>query len=183
MNRNQSPISFSSDISDIQLESIRNIRSKLANAAIISSSIIAFFAVAASISRALIVGWQDAAFLSTVIFVAALGLLVFHRRLSYSTRAFIIPGILFICGLAGLFRFGLIGMGIPCLITCCILATIFFGNRFGFIVLTANLGAIAIVGAGTKRSHSITAISTANEMARSTRWEIHMLSGRNSRGR
>jgi len=137
--------------SEVQLESIDAVRSQLANTAIIFSAIIGIIVLAASLFREMAIGRQGVMLLPVGSGLVVLAFLIFFRRLSYNIRAFMIPGVLFIWGSIGLFRFGLVGMGIPALITSCILITIFLGRRFGLSALAASLGVIAIIGVGIQQ--------------------------------
>ena len=96
MNENSLSVPLSNNSLGIQLKSVDAVRSELANAALVSSSVMAFILVGASMLRAVFIGWQDIMFLHIGIFLVALWIVTFHRKFSYSTRAFLVPALLFL---------------------------------------------------------------------------------------
>jgi len=138
--------------SEVQLESVDAVREQLINTAFIVSAIFGIIAVAAVVFRDMAIGQQIGmgVYLAGGTFFSAFVIFLFLRRIPYNIKAFIISCAWFIGAIIGLFGFGLIGMGIPTLITCCILVTIFLGSRFGLGALASSLGVIAIIGAGVQ---------------------------------
>jgi hypothetical protein len=69
-----------------------------------------------------------------------------RHRLSFRTRTFLLLTILFILAIGGLFTWGMVGMGIPFIISCSVITTVLFGSRAG--IITTALGIIIVVIAG-----------------------------------
>jgi len=138
--------------SEVQLESIDAVRDRLLNTAFIVSAIFGIIAVAAVLFRNMAIGQQIGmgVYLSGGTFFLAFVIFLFLRRIPYNIKALIISSAWFIGAIIGLFEFGLIGMGIPTLITSCILVTIFLGSRFGLAALVSSIGVIAIIGVGVQ---------------------------------
>jgi hypothetical protein len=90
---------------------------------------VGFFAVAISLSRAFVVGWQNIMALHIGLYLVIVVTAILDQYLSFLIRAWILIGIVFIQGVAGLISWGLTGFGTISLIMCCILCTIGFGKQ------------------------------------------------------
>jgi signal transduction histidine kinase/CheY-like chemotaxis protein len=133
---------------DVRTVSIAAVREQLISAVMLTAALFALPAVAASLLRAWDVGWQHTMFLHVTSFGLFLTVALLQRRLSISQRAFLVITAFFLLAAAGLLTWGLIGMGIPLLITCCVIAAIFFEVSSGVFVLVVGLVVTAGIGLG-----------------------------------
>jgi signal transduction histidine kinase/ActR/RegA family two-component response regulator len=125
---------------------INEIRERQLTRGIRYLSVLGFFALIASLSRAFDVGWQNVMYLHITLYLVVLGTAIFNRSLPYLTRAAIILILSFTVSLAGLISWGLAGFGVTALFSFCILSTMLFGTRAGLISLVIAAFSIAIIG-------------------------------------
>lgn len=131
------------------LDLINDIREKQLTRGIRYLSILGFFSLIASLSRAFSMGWQNVMYVHIVLYLLVLGTAVCNGFLSYLTRAAIMMLITFILSLSGLIAWGPVGLGIAALFAFCFLSTMLFGTRAGIISIIISTASIAVVGAGT----------------------------------
>jgi signal transduction histidine kinase/CheY-like chemotaxis protein len=84
--------------------------------------------------------------LHIILYVVILCAALLNGRLSFRVRAAIITAIPFILGVAGLSTWGLAALGSQAFFTCCILATMLFGNRAGIVAATMSVLGIGVIG-------------------------------------
>ncbi len=111
-------------------------------------AITGFFALVLSLSRALDVGWQKVMTLHIALYLLVLVTVVLYRHLSFHVRAWILIGILFILGIAGLISWGLTAFGIPVLFMGCVICTIAFGVRAGIVASIISIISVGVIGTG-----------------------------------
>ncbi|NQT87636.1 response regulator [bacterium] len=128
--------------------SIAAVRDQLISAVMLTAACFALPAVAASLFRAWNVGWENTMLLHAVAFMLFLATALLRKRLTIRQRAFLVVSAFFLLGAAGLLTWGLVGMGIPLLITCCVISAIFFEVRSGVFVLLAGVVVTTSVGLG-----------------------------------
>lgn len=92
-------------------------------------------AVALSIARTTLIGWQNVFFVQIFVIVLAWMVVILQRRLPYRVKALLIIGYLFTASFAGLWRFGLLSYEVLISSLACILAAIFLGMRTGIAAL------------------------------------------------
>ncbi|MBI4766376.1 MAG: hypothetical protein HY787_17540 [Deltaproteobacteria bacterium] len=109
-------------------------------------AIVGVFLLLVSLLRAVTVGWQPVMTLHIFLYLLLLLLAIISRRLPFSLRAGVVIFTCFIAGVAGLIMWGLVGMGVSALFVCCILTTIFFGNRAGTAMVTISVLVISVIG-------------------------------------
>ncbi len=107
---------------------------------------IGFFALIISLSRVFDVGWQTIMALHIGLYVVVVATVILDRHLSFSVRAWILIGIVFIKAVTGLMAWGLTGFGSTGLIVCCILCTIVFGMRAGIFCAIISIISAGIIG-------------------------------------
>ncbi|MGA2109002.1 MAG: ATP-binding protein [Syntrophorhabdales bacterium] len=99
-----------------------------------------------SLSRAFTTGWQPVMPFQILMYLLVVCTALLGRRLSFSVRATIVITIGFILAVTGLLTYGLVGMGLPSLFACCILATMLFGSRTGCVSIGISALILAVVG-------------------------------------
>ena len=78
-----------------------------------------------SLFRAFTTGWQPVMFLHILMYLLLVCTTLLGRRLSFPARAAVTVAIGFILAVTGLLTYGLVGMGLPSLFVCCVLAPCF----------------------------------------------------------
>jgi hypothetical protein len=129
-----------------QIKAIEAFRSQQVNAIFIACATFGVPSLIASLYRAREFGWQPVFILQMAIYVTVLLVIALRHRLSFRARTFTLLTVLFLLAIGGLFTWGLVGMGIPFIISCSVITTVLFGSRAG-IVSTA-LGILLLVIAG-----------------------------------
>jgi signal transduction histidine kinase/CheY-like chemotaxis protein len=127
---------------------INEIREKQLTRGIRYLAVLGFFALMASLSRALSVGWQNIMYVHIILYLLILGTAMCNRFLPFLVKALIIIAITFILGTAGLIAWGLPGYGISLLFAFCILSTILLGIQAGILSAILSIATIGIIGAG-----------------------------------
>jgi PAS domain S-box-containing protein len=79
-----------------------------------------------------------------IVYLACATALFLHKYISYKSKTLIIFFCTVIVGIISIFKWGLIGMGIPFFIFSSILITLFLGMRSGIIITVTNLITISI---------------------------------------
>jgi hypothetical protein len=137
---------------DDQLASINAVRSKQINAIFIVSATFGLPPLLASIFRSIHFGFQPVMYVQLCTYLLVLFMVAVRNRLSYKTRVYTLLTVLFILGVGGLYTWGLLGMGIPFLISCCVITTVLHGSRAGIIttvlcvLVVASIGFLVITG-------------------------------------
>jgi signal transduction histidine kinase len=112
---------------------------------------VGFFALVISLSRTFVVGWQNIMSLHIGLYLVIVVTTILDRYLSFLVKAWILIGIVFIQGVAGLISWGLIGFGTTSLIMFCILCTIGFGMQAGIISAIISVICTGIIGMAYNR--------------------------------
>jgi signal transduction histidine kinase/ActR/RegA family two-component response regulator len=99
-----------------------------------------------SLSRAFTTGWQPVMPLQILMYLLVVCTALLGRRVPFSIRAVVVITIGFILAVTGLLTYGLVGMGLPALFACCILATMLFGSRTGCVSIGISALILAVVG-------------------------------------
>lgn len=149
---------------DSDLENVQSVRSRLVDTALVTCSLCAPPAVAASMLRAAEVGWHNIMALHVGAAFVLWATTVFRRRLTFCARVVVLLGVLYLLGTGGLLAWGLVGAAPVILIAFCVLATTFLGTRAGILALAATLMAVAVLGAGVS-SGAISLGFDSNEYA------------------
>jgi two-component system cell cycle sensor histidine kinase/response regulator CckA len=116
-------------------------------------ALIGFFALIISLSRAFDVGWQNIMALHMGLYLVVVAIVILDKHLSFSVRAWVLIGIVFIKGVAGLISWGLTGFGTTALVVCCFLCTIGFGMRAGIISTIVSILCAGLIGAAFHLHH------------------------------
>ena len=134
------------EILDSQYENIEDIRNKLANAVLFTIAIFGAPAIVAALLRSLELGGYLVTLIQAGFYLVCLTTAIFHRVLSLNIRAYVVIVSAFFVASTSIFKWGLIGTGVPFFIICSIVTTIFYGTRPGIIATGAGLVVLAAVG-------------------------------------
>ena len=127
-------------------ETFRRLRDRQLSWSLRNLSVVGFFVLLVSLSRVVTVGWQAVMALQILMYVLVLCTALLGHRLPFSVRAAVLVVIGFILSVTGLLTYGLVGMGLPALFACCVLATMFFGSRVGTVTVGISTFAFGVVG-------------------------------------
>ncbi len=132
------------------LEEIQAVRNRLLNWFLYAALILGLPALVVALYRTFESGWQSRTFFYVtwylLVLTSAVSSAVSLRYLPFRTRAIVALGCLLSLGIASLVSWGLLGSGLAVLFTFCVLATVFFDSRGGWISLAIILTTLAIVG-------------------------------------
>jgi hypothetical protein len=131
-----------------QIEAIAAFRSQQVNAIFIACATFGVPSLIASIYRAKQFGVKPLFLVQLVVYFAVLVIIALRHRLSFRVRTFTLLTILFILGVGGLFTWGLMGMGIPFIISSSVITTVLFGSRAGIIITALGIITVALAGIG-----------------------------------
>jgi hypothetical protein len=109
-------------------------------------AILGFFAVLASLSRVFTIGWHRIMYIHVALYLVVLAMVLLKHSLSFRFRASAIVTLAFILGVAALTSWGLMAFGLVSLSSFCILATILFGSRAGFVSSIISMITLVIIG-------------------------------------
>jgi len=129
-------------------EDDQKIYNKICNSAIITLATLAVPACFASVIRTMSIGWHSVMAIHIAVTIGLVVTAVFRHSISLQIRAGFIVFVLSIVGVTGLIKFGLISGAMITLITSPILATFFFGSRFGIIHLTSTIITLCFIAFG-----------------------------------
>lgn len=132
--------------SSLPIERMDDIRSKIANAALVVLSIIAIPALAASLLRAQDLGFQPAMVVQIVAVAVVWVTTIFRGRLSITVRGGLLVLVLIAISLGGFFNFALSGAGQAFFLSAVVFAAIILGRRFSAAVLVLGVITIAAIG-------------------------------------
>ncbi len=127
-------------------ETVRRLRDRQLSWSLRNLSVFGLFVLLVSLSRAFTVGWQAVMTLQILMYVLVLCTALLGRRLPFSVRAAVVVAIGFILSVTGLLTYGLMGMGLPALFACCVMATMFFGSRVGTVTVAISTFIFGVVG-------------------------------------
>ncbi len=132
------------------VEEIQAVRDRLLNWFLRAALILGFPALIVALYRTFESGWQSRTYLYVTWYVllaaGALSSVFSLRYLPFPTRAIVALGCLLCLGTASLVSWGLLGSGLAVLFTSCVLATVFFDSRGGWISMAITLSILAVVG-------------------------------------
>jgi hypothetical protein len=150
-----------------QVETLAVFRSQQVNAIFVACATFGIPSLLASIYRAKQFGVQPLFLLQIGIYFAVLIIIALRRHLSFRARTFTLLTILFVLAIGGLYTWGLVGMGIPFIMSCSVITTVLFGSRAGIITTVLGIIAVALTGLGVYTNHLKFGFDM-NEYARST---------------
>jgi signal transduction histidine kinase/CheY-like chemotaxis protein len=134
-------------IMQTRVDVINEIREKQLLRGIQCLTILAFFVLIVSLSRAYLIGWHNLMYIHIGSYLLILGIAFFKKSIPYIVKAVLIVSTTFILASSGLVVLGLAGYGIACFFLFCILSTIFFGIRGGISAVILSTASIGIIGA------------------------------------
>ena len=129
-----------------QISSINKVRSKQVNAIYVASAIFGLPPLLASVYRTQHFGFQSVMYIQAGIYLLVLLMVVLRHRLSFQARTYTLLIFLFILGTGGLYTWGLLGMGIPFLMSCSVISTVLYGSRAGIFTTILGVLIVAIFG-------------------------------------
>ncbi len=127
-------------------ETVRRLRDRQLSWSLRNLSVFGLFVLLVSLSRAFTVGWQAVMALQILMYLLVLCTALLGRRLTFSVRAAVLIAVGFILSVTGLLTYGLVGMGLPALFACCVLATMLFGSRAGTVTVAISIFIFGLVG-------------------------------------
>ena len=114
-------------ISDFEDESINDIRNRLVKTILNCVAILGAPVIFFTYLRYLSVGGLPIMLSHSIVYLICVTVLIFHRQLPFKPKALIITCCTLMVAVTSIFKWGLIGMGIPFFVLCSILVTVFFG--------------------------------------------------------
>lgn len=127
-------------------ESIRKEREKIVDGVLIAYGAIIILPVMASLTRAMDIGWQPVMVLHIASWVLGWIAVLLRKRITYTPKAAFIIIMFMICGIPGVYQFGLIGNGMTFAILAPVLAALFFNLRVALMLLGMVAVGLTIVG-------------------------------------
>lgn len=121
-------------------------RAKICNAFLVTYAILIVPAVAPSLMRIRDIGWQHVMYVHVISALTLWVLVIFRRKVSYYYQAGYLIMMFLLIGVGGILQFGLAAGGSALLVVSGPMATLLFGARVGFSVLTFSLGFLVVVG-------------------------------------
>ncbi|GEM_PF-3048379 len=125
---------------------MKSIHEEQLDRVLMSLTCIGAVVLAASLSRALLMGWQNFLYIHIVSYIAIIGIAILKKHLSHTVKSILLAGIIFMLAILGLAKFGFIGYSSAMLLIFCIVATAFFGTRGGVIAVLLSSASFAAVG-------------------------------------
>jgi len=156
---------------DIQLT-----RSRICNAFLISTAIIAIPALAASLYRIYEIGWQPVMAVHIGVAIALCSVALLRHKVAYIYQASLVVMLFFTIGLGGILQFGLVAGGVAFLVTSAPIGIILFGRRVGTTLLIVTFLGAVIVGLLTVFGHLQYNFDTAAYIIAPSSWLNSILS-------
>lgn len=150
-----------------QVETLAGFRSQQVNAIFIACATFGIPSLLASIYRAKQFGVRPLFLLQIGIYFTVIVIIALRQHLSFRARTFTLLTILFTLAIGGLYTWGLVGMGIPFIMSCSVITTVLFGSRAGIITTVLGIIAVALTGIGV-HTHHLKFDFDMNDYARST---------------
>ena len=125
-------------------ETINDIRSRLVDTILTWVVVLGAPFIFFEFLRYLSVGGLPILLYHFTVYLGCITTFILHRYISYKSKALIITSCTLIVAVTSLFKWGLIGMGIPFFIFSSILVTLFWGIRLGILMTFTNLIIISI---------------------------------------
>ena len=110
-------------------------RQRICTTFLVTISIIAVPALAASLSRISEIGWQPVMGVHIVLAVMLWGMALMRRSLPYSIQAGFIVLLFCLVGLGGIYQFGQMAGGVAFIVAASPIAVLLFGGRSGLYIL------------------------------------------------
>lgn len=148
------------------------IRSSICDAFLICLAILTVPAMAASLYRALDIGWQPVMTLQILVVTGIWTLAVLRRFLPYHVRSISLIAVFIIVGLTGIWSFGLMAGSIAWFVVAPILGTVFFGMRTGLGILFGVIVATGMIGVGTVLGHRLPPFELAAYLTSTPAWAL-----------
>ncbi|TQV87204.1 response regulator [Aliikangiella coralliicola] len=127
------------ELIDARRLSVIKLKSSLVNLILVIFSIVAIPALIGSLLRIRDLGYLPIMTVHILVVTAIISTTLFRKKIPLPLRAGMIMGAFLIVGIAGTFKFGLTGNGIPFLLGSVIISTILFGKRAGFVFFCISL--------------------------------------------
>tara|TARA_B100000315_G_scaffold256320_1_gene301963 strand:- start:1569 stop:2693 length:1125 start_codon:yes stop_codon:yes gene_type:complete len=127
---------------------IEDIRAKISNAFLFIVSFLLIPAVAGLIYRGIDIGWKTVQVSTLAIMVFWWLVALFRNKVSHQVRSYVTVTCLYCISTTGLINLGLLSMGIPGYIACCILTAIFLGVDKSLVAAAICFGSIVAIGYG-----------------------------------
>ncbi len=118
---------------------IENIRSHMANRALIFSSLTVLPALTLSLYRIQDSGWKPVMAMHIIVTLLLISTAIFRKKLSLNIRGTMLIGLFQLVSIGGYLNYGLMGAGRIFAIFCIIIAVSLFGLRASLITLAANI--------------------------------------------
>jgi signal transduction histidine kinase/ActR/RegA family two-component response regulator len=125
---------------------MKGIHEEQLNRVLMCLTIIGAFVLAASLLRALFLGWQNFHYIHIFTYITIIGIAIFKKHLSHTIKSLLLAGIIFMLAILGLAKFGLIGYSSAMLLIFSIVSTAFFGTRGGIISVLLSTVSFAVIG-------------------------------------
>jgi two-component system cell cycle sensor histidine kinase/response regulator CckA len=155
---------------EVQPHAVDEVRGEIADTAIITFVIIATPTLAASLTRALDVGWQPLMYLHVALYLVLLGVVVLRGLLPFRVKAWIFLSGLFALGVGSILTWSLAGSGIMFFMMTGILATVLFGTRAGVILTGCSILVVSATGLGVYLGRITFSIDMAAYVLASSSW-------------
>ena len=152
------------------------IRSRICDAFLICLAILTAPTLAASLYRALDIGWQPVMTLQILVATGIWTLAILRRFLPYHVRSISLITVFIIVGLAGLWSFGLMAGSIVWFVVAPVLGTIFFGMRTGLAILFGVIVATGMIGVSTVQEHRLPPFELAAYLMSAPAWALAEIS-------
>jgi len=134
------------DVTDELKNDIQEIRSRICDAFLITSGIIALPGLLASLYRIEQIGLQPVMAIHLYAVIALWLTIFFRKQFPYNFRASLILSIFMLIGIGGIYQFGLIAAGTAFLIISGPVASLLFGLKIGLIFLTFSMSISTVIG-------------------------------------
>lgn len=121
-------------------------RTKICNAFLYTSAVLAIPALTASLLRMNEIGWQPVMLAHIIIAIGLWLTALLQNKVPYPIKAGFIVSIFIIIALGGIYQFGLVAGGIAFLVVTAPIATLLFNGKTGTAILIAGFSGAAVIG-------------------------------------
>ena len=149
--------------------------SRICDAVLIASALLAVPAVGVSLARIETLGWQPVMGLQVLIALAVWAVMLFRRRLSYGVRSWFTIGVLVSVPLSGVASFGLVSSAGAWIPFAGILGAILLGHRAGGLVLLSTILASVVIGTSFFVDHRLPGFDLVAYMTSGSAWAIQVI--------
>jgi len=137
-------LNHSTRIFDSVYSSIQGVRDKLADAMLVWIAVLGVPIVFISFLRYLKIGGLFVLAMHFSVYLIWVSITIFHEKIPVRTKALLIIGCSFLLAVTSIMKWGIFGTGVAHLIFISILATIFFGVKYGIGFTVLNLFVLAV---------------------------------------